>query len=47
VSSVLVRAHDEWQVADKHCLSETALALLDSGDKPAEIVTLAAALTAK
>ncbi|WP_193763533.1 IS256 family transposase, partial [Mycobacterium avium] len=27
--SVLVEAHDEWQVADKRYLSETSLALLD------------------
>ncbi|ETZ67472.1 transposase, Mutator family protein, partial [Mycobacterium sp. MAC_011194_8550] len=26
--SVLVEAHDEWQVADKRYLSETSLALL-------------------
>ena len=26
--SVLVEAHDEWQVADKRYLSETTLALL-------------------
>ena len=28
-SSVLVEAHDEWQVADKRHLSETTLALLN------------------
>ncbi len=28
-SSVLVEAHDEWQVADKRYLSETTLALLN------------------
>ena len=28
--SVLVQAHDEWQVAEKRYLSETTLALLNS-----------------
>ena len=32
--SVLVEAHDEWQVADKRYLSETTLALLKPRDKP-------------
>lgn len=44
--SVLVEAHDEWQVADKRYLSETTLALLNSGDKPAETIAPSAALTA-
>jgi hypothetical protein len=30
--SVLVEAHNEWQVADKRYLSETTLALLNPGD---------------
>lgn len=33
-SSVLVEAHDEWQVADKRYRSETTLALLDAGGEP-------------
>ncbi len=41
--SVLVEAHDEWQVADKRYLSETTLALLtptkDSNDPPATVAT--------
>jgi putative transposase len=45
--SVLVEAHDEWQVADKRYLSETTLALLnptrDSDDQP---VAVPAAITA-
>jgi putative transposase len=45
--SVLVEAHDEWQVADKRYLSETTLALLqpspDSGDQS---VAVPAAITA-
>jgi putative transposase len=45
--SVLVEAHDEWQVADKRYLSEATLALLnptrDSDDQP---VAVPAALTA-
>lgn len=31
--SVLVEAHDEWQVADKRYLSETTLALLNPCDR--------------
>jgi putative transposase len=45
--SVLVEAHDEWQVADKRYLSETTLALLnptrDADDQP---VAVLAAITA-
>jgi putative transposase len=44
--SVLVEAHDEWQVANKRYLSETALALLKPCAQPAETVAAAAALTA-
>ena len=47
--SVLVEAHDEWQVADKRYLSEATLALLktsDPGTKPTESVAPTAALTA-
>ena len=45
--SVLVEAHDEWQVADKRYLSETTLALLNrSDDQPDEHVAVPAALTA-
>jgi len=44
--SVLVEAHDEWQVADKRYLSETTLALLNSSDEPAQSVAPAPALTA-
>jgi putative transposase len=44
--SVLVEAHDEWQVADKRYLSETTLALLKYPGKPAETVATTAALTA-
>ncbi|ETZ54758.1 transposase, Mutator family protein [Mycobacterium avium MAV_120809_2495] len=36
--SVLVEAHDEWQVADKRYLSETSLALLDVSDQSAETI---------
>ena len=39
--SVLVEAHDEWQVADKRYLSETTLALLkptiESDDQPVAV----------
>jgi putative transposase len=46
--SVLVEAHDEWQVADKRYLSETTLALLqpasDAGDQS---VAIPAAITAE
>jgi putative transposase len=44
--SALVEAHDEWQVADKRYLSETTLALLNSGDRPQQNVAATAALTA-
>jgi putative transposase len=44
--SVLVEAHDEWQVADKCYLSETTLALLNSSEKPVETIAPSAALTA-
>ena len=45
--SVLVEAHDEWQVADKRYLSETTLALLNrSDDQPDQHVAVPAALTA-
>jgi putative transposase len=32
--SVLVEAHDEWQVADKRYLSETTLAMLTKPTNP-------------
>ena len=44
--SVLVEAHDEWQVADKRYLSETSLALLDISDQSTETIAPTAALTA-
>ena len=45
--SVLVEAHDEWQVADKRYLSETTLGLLNQpGDQPEQNVATPAALTA-
>ena len=45
--SVLVEAHDEWQVADKRYLSEASLALLHKpGDQPQQNVAAPAALTA-
>lgn len=45
--SVLVEAHDEWQVADKRYLSETTLALLTrTADQPDQHVAVPAALTA-
>jgi putative transposase len=44
--SVLVEAHDEWQVADKRYLSETTLALLNPADKPEQNVATPAAITA-
>jgi putative transposase len=44
--SVLVEAHDEWQVADKRYLSETILALLANTEKPDQNSALAAAFTA-
>ena len=45
--SVLVEAHDEWQVADKRYLSETSLALLHKpSDQPQQNVAVPAALTA-
>jgi len=44
--SVLVGAHDEWQVADKRYLSETTLALLNPADQPEQNIATQAALTA-
>jgi len=45
--SVLVEAHDEWQVADERYLSETTLALLHkTADQPQHTVAAHAALTA-
>ena len=45
--SVLVEAHDEWQVADKRYLSETTLALLNRPDgQPDQRVAVPSALTA-
>jgi hypothetical protein len=44
--SVLVEAHDEWQVADKRYLSEATLALLNPGDQPERTVAAPAQLTA-
>ena len=44
--SVLVETHDEWQVADKHYLSETTLALLATSDEPDQTIAATAALTA-
>lgn len=47
--SVPVEAHDEWHVADKRCLSEATLALLNTNapnGKPTESVAPTAALTA-
>jgi hypothetical protein len=44
--SVLVGAHDEWQVADKRYLSETTLALLNPADRPEQNIATQAALTA-
>jgi putative transposase len=45
--SVLVEAHDEWQVADKRYLSETTLALLGaSSDSADQSVAVPAAITA-
>jgi len=44
--SVLVEAHDEWQVADKRYLSETSLALLEVGEHSSETIAPTAALTA-
>ena len=45
--SVLVEAHDEWQVADKRYLSETTLALLNKpSDQPQQSVAAHAAFTA-
>lgn len=44
--SVLVEAHNEWQVADKRYRSETAVALLNTGDDPQPNVAATAALTA-
>lgn len=44
--SVLVEAHDGWQVADKRYLSESTLALLRPNDKATQTVAATAALTA-
>jgi hypothetical protein len=44
--SVLVGAHDEWQVADKPYLSETTLALLNPPDQPEQNIATQAAPTA-
>jgi len=45
--SVLVEAHDEWQVADKRYLSETTLALINATDNTNnESVAVPAAITA-
>ena len=45
--SVLVEAHDEWQVADKRYLSETTLSLLtQSNENPRQPIAASAALTA-
>jgi putative transposase len=44
--SVLVEAHDEWQVADKRYLSQTVLALLNPDNKSEQNVAAPAALTA-
>jgi hypothetical protein len=44
--SVLVEAHDEWQVDDKRYLSETTLAPLNPADKPEQTVATPAAITA-
>jgi putative transposase len=45
--SVLVEAHDEWQVADKRYLSETTLALLNiSEHSNNEPIAVPAAITA-
>ncbi|WP_373235120.1 hypothetical protein [Mycobacterium marinum] len=44
--SVLVEAHDKWQVADKRYLSETTLALLNTAGEPNETIATTAALTA-
>jgi putative transposase len=45
--SVLVEAHDEWQVADKRYLSETTLALLTTnGDPNDQSVAQPTAITA-
>ena len=44
--SVLVEAHAEWQVADKRCLSETTLALLNTAGETKQNNAATAALTA-
>jgi len=44
--SVLVEAHDEWQVADKRYLSEGSMALLNSPPSDAKEVATPALLTA-
>jgi putative transposase len=44
--SVLVEAHDEWQVADKRYLSESTLALLHSTEPDGQSVAVPAAITA-
>jgi putative transposase len=43
----VLEAHDEWQVADKHYLSETTLGLLNtSRDSDHQPVAVPAAITA-
>jgi len=37
--------HDEWQVADNRCPTETSLAALEAGDQSTETIAPAAALT--
>ena len=44
--SVLVEAHDEWQVADKRYLSESTLALLHPTERDDQSVAVPAAITA-
>ena len=44
--SLLVEAHDEWQVADKRYLSETTLALLNAPNNSEQNVAAPAGLTA-
>lgn len=44
--SVLAEAHDEWQVADKRCLSESSMALITTGVPDRKEVAAPALLTA-